>query len=167
MCGIAGILSPCLSEGELKDAALNMRGFLRHRGPDDAGLFTANGIALAHTRLSIIDVNGGQQPLSNEDETIHLIVNGEIYNYKFLQQKISLRGHHLRTQSDGEVILHLYEDEGESCVEQLEGMFAFALWDDRNKKLLLARDRLGIKPLYAVVSKEMVCLALSCSQSMP
>lgn len=159
MCGIAGILSPGLPAGDLVGAVLKMRGSLRHRGPDDDGLFATDGIALGHTRLSIIDVNGGHQPLSNEDGTIQLVINGEIYNYKSLQQELLSRGHHLRTQSDGEVIVHLYEDEGESCLEKLEGMFAFALWDDRNKKLLLARDRFGIKPLYASVAEGTVCFA--------
>jgi asparagine synthase (glutamine-hydrolysing) len=143
----------------MENAVLKMRQGLCHRGPDDVGLFTADGVALGHTRLSIIDIEGGHQPLSNEDGTIQVVVNGEIYNYKYLQQKLSSRGHHLHTQSDGEVIVHLYEDEGESCLESLEGMFAFALWDDRNKKLLIARDRFGIKPLYAAVRQGIVCFA--------
>ncbi len=159
MCGIAGIIAPDLSAAELEGAVLKMRGSLRHRGPDDEGLFAADGVAMGHTRLSIIDIEGGHQPLSNEDETIQLVFNGEIYNYKALRQKLSSRGHHLRSQSDGEVIVHLYEDEGESCLEKLEGMFAFALWDGRQKKMLLVRDRFGIKPLYAAVADGRVCFA--------
>jgi asparagine synthase (glutamine-hydrolysing) len=136
-----------------------MRGALQHRGPDDVGLFSDNGIALGHTRLSIIDIETGHQPLSNEDETIHLVINGEIYNYKSLQQDLISRGHRLRTQSDCEVIVHLYEEEGENCVDKLDGMFAFALWDSKNEKLFLARDRFGIKPLYVSISEGQVCFA--------
>jgi asparagine synthase (glutamine-hydrolysing) len=159
MCGIAGIIAPDLPAVDLESAVLKMRGSLHHRGPDDEGFFATDGVALSHTRLSIIDIDGGHQPLSNEDGTIHLVINGEIYNYKSLRQELLSRGHHLRTQSDCEAILHLYEDEGESCLEKLEGMYAFALWDNRNGKLLLARDRFGIKPLYVAVSEGMVCFA--------
>jgi asparagine synthase (glutamine-hydrolysing) len=159
LCGIAGIFSPDLPGVDMEDAVLKMQEHLRHRGPDDVGFFATDGIALSHTRLSIIDIEGGHQPLSNEDGTIHLVINGEIYNYKSLQKELLSRGHHLRTQSDCETILHLYEDEGESCLEKLEGMYAFALWDNRNGKLLLARDRFGIKPLYVAVSDGLVCFA--------
>jgi asparagine synthase (glutamine-hydrolysing) len=159
MCGIAGIFAPKHSAVELQRIVLRMRDVLSHRGPDDLGIYTDNSIALAHTRLSIIDLKGGHQPLSNEEGTIHLVANGEIYNYKSLQRKLITRGHHLRTQSDCEVIIHLYEDEGENCLENLEGMFAFALWDSKNRKLLLARDRFGIKPLYVATAREGVCFA--------
>ena len=159
MCGIAGIFAPGRASVELKSAVLKMRRRLRHRGPDDVGLFVDDGIALAHTRLSIIDLAGGYQPLANEDATIHLVVNGEIYNYKSIQTKLLARGHRLRTQSDSEVILHLYEEHGENCVKYLEGMFAFALWDARHRKLLLARDRFGVKPLYVAIAKDIVCFA--------
>jgi len=159
MCGIAGIFAPEHPAVELQRIVLRMREVLSHRGPDDLGLYTDNGIALAHTRLSIIDLKGGRQPLSNEEGTIHLVANGEIYNYKSLQRQLITRGHHLRTQSDCEVIIHLYEDEGENCLENLDGMFAFALWDSKNRKLLLARDRFGMKPLYVAATREGVCFA--------
>jgi len=159
MCGIVGILDTGRNVTELQERVIRMREALSHRGPDDVGLYAADGIALAHTRLSIIDLAGGHQPIRNEDGTIHLVVNGEIYNYKALQKKLSSRRHHLRTQSDSEVIVHLYEDEGVRCVEHLDGMFAFALWDARNRKLLLARDRFGIKPLYIAISEGLVCFA--------
>jgi asparagine synthase (glutamine-hydrolysing) len=159
LCGIAGIVAPDLPGVEMEDAVLKMREGLCHRGPDDVGFFAADGVGLAHTRLSVIDIEGGHQPLSNEDGTILLVINGEIYNYKSLQQELLSRGHYLRTQSDCEVIVHLYEEEGENCLENLDGMFAFALWDDRNKKLLLARDRFGIKPLYLATGKGIVCFA--------
>ena len=159
MCGIAGIFSPDLLIGDLVGAVLNMRGALQHRGPDDVGLFSDDGIVIGHTRLSIIDIETGHQPLSNEDETIHLVINGEIYNYKSLQKDLISRGHRLRTQSDCEVIVHLYEEEGENCIDKLEGMFAFALWDAKDGKLFLARDRFGIKPLYVSISEGEVCFA--------
>jgi asparagine synthase (glutamine-hydrolysing) len=148
-----------MNETDLSDAVLKMCEKIVHRGPDDAGLFVDDGIALGHTRLSIIDIDGGHQPLYNEDKTIQLVINGEIYNYKFLQHELSSRGHQLRSQSDGEVIVHLYEEEGESFIKRLEGMFAFALWDNRNKKLLLGRDRFGIKPLYAAIVDGIVCFS--------
>jgi len=159
MCGIAGIVSSEHQAKELQRIVIRMRDYLAHRGPDDVGLYVEDGITLAHTRLSIIDLSGGHQPLTSEDGAIRLIVNGEIYNYKSLQKSLISRGHRLLTQSDSEVIIHLYEDEGEKCLEYLDGMFAFALWDGRQRKLLLARDRFGIKPLYYGVTKNMVCFA--------
>jgi len=159
MCGIAGILSVGRSADELAVQAILMRGTLGHRGPDDVGIYSDKGVALAHARLSIIDLAGGHQPLHNEDETIYLVANGEIYNYKSLRKKLLSQGHRLRTQSDCEVIVHLYEDEGENCVKHLEGMFAFALWDVRQRKLLLVRDRFGIKPLYIATSENHFCFA--------
>ena len=159
MCGIAGIFANNLSFDKLKDAVFKMQKKLGHRGPDDKGFFATDRVALSHTRLSIIDIEGGHQPLSNEDETINLVVNGEIYNYKLLQKELLSRGHYLKTKGDCEVILHLYEDEGEDCLDKLDGMYAFALWDNRNKKLFLARDRFGIKPLYVAIFENLVCFA--------
>lgn len=159
MCGIAGILSLGKNTENLQERVLRMRSFLSHRGPDDVGIYSDGGIALAHARLSIIDLAGGQQPLHNEDKTIYLVANGEIYNYKLLRKKLLSQGHKLLTQSDCEVIVHLYEDEGESCVRHLKGMFAFALWDARQRKLLLVRDRFGIKPLYAATLENHFCFA--------
>jgi asparagine synthase (glutamine-hydrolysing) len=159
MCGIAGILSLDKNIEKLQERVLLMRSFLSHRGPDDVGLYIDENIALAHSRLSIIDLAGGHQPLHNEDKTIYLVANGEIYNYKSLRKKLLSQGQRLRTQSDCEVIVHLYEDEGESCVRHLDGMFAFALWDARQRKSLLVRDRLGIKPLYVATSENHFCFA--------
>src|SRR5688572_7070942 len=119
-----------------------------HRGPDTRGVFADDGIALGVARLAVIDVAGGDQPLTNEDGSVVVVCNGEIYNYVELTEELTRRGHRLRTASDAEVITHLYEELGDDCVDRLRGMFAFALWDRRKRRLLLARDRLGIKPLY-------------------
>jgi asparagine synthase (glutamine-hydrolysing) len=127
---------------------LSMRDTLRHRGPDDAGTFVSGPIGLGHRRLSIIDLAGGHQPLDNEDGSVTVILNGEIYNFNDLRPELIARGHTLKTRSDTEVIVHLYEEFGPECVLRLRGMFAFALWDARRRKLLLARDRVGEKPLY-------------------
>jgi asparagine synthase (glutamine-hydrolysing) len=121
---------------------------MRHRGPDDEGLFVDGRVALGMRRLSIIDLAGGKQPISNEDGRITVVLNGEIYNYAELRAGLLARGHTLATHSDTETIVHLYEELGPRCVEQLRGMFAFALWDAREDRLLLARDRFGMKPLY-------------------
>jgi asparagine synthase (glutamine-hydrolysing) len=125
-----------------------------HRGPDDEGIYVAPGIGLGFRRLSIIDVAGGHQPLSNEDGRVWVMLNGEIYNYLELHNDLIKRGHRFSTRSDTETIVHLYEEYGEECFAMLRGMFAIALWDSRERKLLLARDRVGKKPLfYAADSK--------------
>jgi asparagine synthase (glutamine-hydrolysing) len=134
-----------------------MRDVLRHRGPDGEGLWTDGRVGLGHRRLSIIDVATGQQPMTNEDGSCWITFNGEIYNHAELRPGLEARGHRYSTRSDTETILHLYEDEQERCVERLRGMFAFALWDRRRQRLLLARDRLGIKPLYyAITAHELI-----------
>jgi asparagine synthase (glutamine-hydrolysing) len=148
MCGIAGILHFDLSERVDASRLARMRDVLRHRGPDGEGLFVDEGIGLAHRRLAIIDVAAGVQPMANEDGRIWITFNGEIYNHQKLRAPLEAAGHRYRTQCDTETIVHLYEDEGARTVERLEGMFAFAIWDGRARRLLLARDRLGIKPLY-------------------
>jgi asparagine synthase (glutamine-hydrolysing) len=125
-----------------------MCGAMVHRGPDDEGIWLGDGVALGQRRLSIIDLSNGHQPLSNEDGSIWIVFNGEIYNYPELRARLLSRGHTLRTNSDTETIVHLYEDFGAACVEHLRGMFVFAIWDRRRRQMLLARDRLGIKPLY-------------------
>lgn len=125
-----------------------MLDLIRHRGPDDEGIYCSRQIALGHRRLSIIDLRSGHQPLSNEDGSVWIVLNGEIYNYRQLRRYLLDRGHTFKTESDTEVIVHLYEDLGPRCVEKLRGMFAFAIWDERQRSLILARDRVGIKPLY-------------------
>ena len=130
---------------------------IEHRGPDGAGDYTEPGVAMGMRRLSIIDLATGRQPISNEDGSIWIVFNGEIYNYRELRSLLLSRGHKLRTRSDTETIVHLYEDEGEQCVERLRGMFAFAIWDRRGRRLFLARDRVGKKPLhYALVDRTLV-----------
>jgi asparagine synthase (glutamine-hydrolysing) len=124
---------------------------LQHRGPDDEGIYLDGSFGMGMRRLSIIDLAGGHQPLSNEDGTIWVVQNGEIYNFPELRTRLERQGHHFRSHSDTEVIVHLYEEEGPGCVSSLQGMFALALWDQKQKRLLLARDRLGIKPLYYAV----------------
>ena len=125
-----------------------MRSAIAHRGPDETGLYIDEYAVLVHNRLSIVDVGGGHQPLSNEDETIWIAYNGELYNHAELRVELEGRGHRYRTKSDTETIVHAYEQWGDRCVDQLRGMFAFAIWDAPKRRLLLARDRLGIKPLY-------------------
>src|SRR5262249_32473442 len=145
MCGICGYVG--IREDGLLEA---MTDALIHRGPDSAGYFRRDDVGLGHRRLSIIDVAGGHQPLENEDGSLVLICNGEIYNYQPLREELLSRGHRFRTKSDCEVILHLYEDLGPERLTRLNGMFAFALYDAARRQLFLARDPLGIKPLYYV-----------------
>ena len=148
MCGICGKLA--FDKQSVVDASslAAMLGTIRHRGPDDEGVYLSGQVGLGHRRLSIIDLGGGHQPLSNEDGSVWVVFNGEIYNYKELRSFLISKGHQLRTTSDTEVIVHLYEEFGEESVQKLFGMFAYALWDEKKKTLLLARDRVGIKPLY-------------------
>lgn len=127
---------------------------IRHRGPDGDGVHLDGAAGLGHVRLSIIDVAGGAQPMANEDETIWVVYNGEVYNFKALRADLIQRGHVFRTHSDTEVIVHLYEEHGTACVEHLRGMFTFALWDHRAKRMLVARDRVGIKPLYYAKTRD-------------
>jgi asparagine synthase (glutamine-hydrolysing) len=134
------------------DAALlaRMRDVIRHRGPDDQGLFVDGRVGLGHRRLSIVDVASGHQPMTNEDGSLHIIYNGEIYNHGDFREMLEARGHVYRTHCDTETILHLYEEYGAGCVEHLRGMFTFAIWNQRGRELFIARDRLGVKPLYYV-----------------
>jgi asparagine synthase (glutamine-hydrolysing) len=152
MCGICGIVSQDSADNSLP---LNrMQTALEHRGPDAAGKYVEANVHLGVRRLSIIDIAGGQQPLYNEDRSLVLIANAEIYNFLELRSELSDRGHYFRTQSDCETILHLYEEHDTDCVQHLRGMFAFALWDIPRKRLLLARDRMGEKPLYLYESNK-------------
>lgn len=143
MCGICGFAGL-----EDKNLIKKMCDIISHRGPDDFGYYYGDNIMLGHRRLSIIDLEGGRQPIHNEDETIWIIFNGEIYNFKELRKNLEEKGHTFYTSTDTEVIVHLYEEFGIKFVEKLNGMFAFALWDSNTSSLLLIRDRLGIKPLY-------------------
>ncbi len=127
-----------------------------HRGPDDGGVFVGPGIGLGHRRLSIIDVAGGHQPMSNEDDTIWVLLNGEIYNYPELRAELLQRGHKFKTKSDTEAIVHLYEDYAENCFAKLRGMFSIAIWDSRERKLVLARDRVGKKPLFYAADRNRI-----------
>ena len=148
MCGICGIFytdrARRVERGSL--AAMNDR--IVHRGPDDEGFFLDGNVGLAMRRLSIIDVKTGHQPIANEDENLWIVYNGELYNHRELRKDLESRGHRYRTQSDTETIVHLYEEYGRECIKYLRGMFAFAIWDRRRRSLFIARDRLGIKPLY-------------------
>ena len=148
MCGIVGMVAPpggAPVEGERVRA---MARAIVHRGPDDEGFYLTPRVGLGMRRLSIIDLSTGHQPIGNEDGSLQVVFNGEIYNYRSLREELLARGHQLRTASDTEVLVHLYEDLGDDLVTRLNGMFAFALWDERRRRLLLARDRMGEKPLY-------------------
>src|SRR5919198_2100722 len=155
MCGIAGIVAPGRPAACLTGTVEAMCAALHHRGPDGTGTYAAEGVALGHARLAIIDLTErGRQPMTNEDGSLRLVVNGEIYNYADLRAELQARGHAFKSHSDSEVVLHLYEEDGEDCVQRLEGMFALALWDAPRRRLLLARDRFGIKPLYVARAGE-------------
>src|SRR5437867_217277 len=148
MCGIAGVF---YAEAARPVDAVHLKAMgdsIAHRGPDAEGFLIEPGIGLVHRRLSIIDLAGGDQPIGNEDGTVQVIFNGEIYNFQELRKELEAKGHRFRTHSDTEVLVHSYEEYGEHLVDRLRGMFAFAIWDRRQRRLLLARDRVGIKPLY-------------------
>jgi asparagine synthase (glutamine-hydrolysing) len=146
VCGICGIAST--NGSAVADRVAAMSATLVHRGPDSFGEFSDGDVALAARRLSIIDLETGDQPIANEDGTLHVVQNGEIYNYRELRRELERAGHRFRTQGDTEVLLHLYEEQGDRFAERLRGMFAIAIWDARRRRLVLARDRFGIKPLY-------------------
>src|SRR5438105_2232522 len=148
MCGIAGLLDLDGRHPPTREALDRMSAGLTHRGPDDEGLYIAPRVALATKRLSIVDLAGGHMPLRNEDGSLWLTYNGEVYNAPALRNELRAQGHSFRTRADSEVIVHAYEQWGDDCVAQLRGMFALALWDARRERLLLARDRFGVKPLY-------------------
>jgi asparagine synthase (glutamine-hydrolysing) len=153
MCGIAGIFN--LDGAVVTPESLRgMSRMLTHRGPDETGFHSENGVGLAHTRLSIIDLAGGQQPMCNEDSTLWITFNGEIFNYLELREELLSKGHRFATRSDTEVILHLYEEKGEDCVRHLNGQWAFALWDSQRQRLFLSRDRLGVRPLFYTRAKK-------------
>jgi asparagine synthase (glutamine-hydrolysing) len=148
MCGICGkfLYHP---EARVPERAVHdMATLIAHRGPDDEGFHFDGSVGLGFRRLSIIDVSGGHQPMSNEDDRVWIVFNGEIYNHRELRAELVAKGHVFKTHADTETILHLYEEEGERCAERLRGMFAFAIWDARDRSLFAARDRFGIKPFY-------------------
>src|SRR6185503_1314985 len=151
MCGINGIALSSRSGRSLDRGVLErMRDVIAHRGPDDSGIFIDGNVGLGHRRLSIVDVASGHQPMTNEDGTLHISYNGEIYNHADFREELEAKGHVYHTHCDTETILHLYEENGARCVDSLRGMFAFAIWDQAKQELFIARDRLGVKPLYYV-----------------
>src|SRR3990172_4477082 len=170
MCGISGVIG---LSGETTHAPVDsnlvqrMTQALHHRGPDADGYYFNKGIGLGSRRLSIIDLAGGDQPIHNEDQTVWVVFNGEIYNYQSLFHPLTQKNHHFYTKTDTETIVHLYEEFGDDFVQLLRGMFALALWDEKRRRLLLARDRVGIKPLFYRVDRgtlffasEIKCLLL-------
>src|SRR6185437_14547712 len=151
MCGITGMVDIRGRRDLDRQLLRRMNDLQTHRGPDGSGEHHAPGVALGHRRLSIIDVATGQQPLYNEDNTVVVVFNGEIYNYQELIPELQALGHKFHTRSDTEVIVHGWEAWGERCVERFRGMFAFALWDSNTETLFLARDRMGVKPMYYAI----------------
>jgi asparagine synthase (glutamine-hydrolysing) len=148
MCGITGIINLSQPEPIGEETLRGMLGMLRHRGPDEFGLYLSEWAGLGSARLSILDLSGGQQPISNEDGRLWIVYNGEVFNFIELRPKLEALGHRFTTQTDTEVILHLYEEYGPDCLSLLNGQFAMAIWDERDRSLFLARDRMGIRPLY-------------------
>src|SRR5438067_4153925 len=148
MCGIAGIVSADRSDRIEEAAVRRMCNAIVHRGPDDEGILASRNTGLGMRRLSIIDIAGGHQPIFNEDRSAWIVFNGEIYNFPELRPDLEAKGHRFATHTDTETNVHLYEEMGAECVQKLRGMFAFALWDEKSQKLLIARDRLGKKPLH-------------------
>jgi len=162
MCGITGKLYFTKNQAVTKEVIHRMNEKIRHRGPDDEGIYI-NGtgrVGLGHQRLSIIDLSpAGHMPMSNEDGTVWIVFNGEIYNFQDLAPELRKRGHVFRSHSDTETIIHLYEEHGEDCLKFLRGMFAFAIWDERKNKLFIARDRVGKKPLKYYIGKDFMVFA--------
>lgn len=159
MCGIAGVFYSNSARVPEQPILAALGSAIAHRGPDGEGFLREAGVGLVHRRLSIIDLAGGGQPIANEDESVQVVFNGEIYNYQSLRAELESAGHRFRTRSDTEVLVHLYEERGERMVERLRGMFAFAIWDRRRRRLFLARDRVGIKPLYLYRDHEKLLFA--------
>src|SRR5215475_13049899 len=148
MCGIAGMFERSGKRAVAESDLRQMLAMLRHRGPDEYGLLLDGEAGLGSARLSIIDLSGGSQPIANEDESLWIVFNGEIFNYIELRAELEPRGHRFRTSSDTEVILHLYEEFGPECLEKLNGQFAIAIWDRQRRRLFLARDRLGVRSWF-------------------
>ena len=168
MCGLVGIFDSVAQREPEHGLLSRMNETLFHRGPDGEGQFVAPGVGLAHRRLSIIDLEGGHQPMFNQEGSVGVIYNGEIYNFQELAKELTQLGHRFRTRSDTEVIVHAWEQWGADCVRRFRGMFAFALWDRNAETLFLARDRLGKKPLYyASLADGMVVFASELKALLP
>ncbi len=148
MCGIAGIVNLAEADAIDETGIRRMLAMIRHRGPDQFGIYLDRFAGLGNARLSIIDLSSGQQPISNEDGTLWIVFNGEIFNYLELRPELEARGHRFATKCDTEVILHAFEEFGPDCLQRFNGQFAFAIWDARKRALFLARDRLGVRPLF-------------------
>ena len=159
MCGICGIINADRAKRVQESELVKMRDVMSPRGPDDAGMYIDGSAGFAHRRLSIIDLANGHQPMCNEDGTIWVVFNGEIYNFKTIRDELISNGHKFTTNSDTEVLLHLYEEYGTGFPKYLQGMFAFGIWDSKNQRFFAARDRLGIKPFYYSVSRERIVFA--------
>src|ERR1041385_1814957 len=159
MFGICGIVNFNRTEPVARELLTRMTSVQAHRGPDDHGYFIENNAGLGHRRLSIIDLSGGKQPIFNEDGSVVVVFNGEIYNFADLTADLIARGHTFKTRSDTETIVHAYEEYGVECMKDFRGMFAFAIWDRRQKRLLLVRDRVGIKPVYYYTGKDFFVFA--------
>lgn len=159
MCGIAGVFS-IKGPGRISSDLLEkMIGCLQHRGPDESGVYFDDWIGLGHTRLSIIDLSSGTQPIHNENETLWIVYNGEVFNYIELKEDLLEKGHRFYTTTDTEVVLHLYEELGHCCLDLLNGQFALAIWDSKEKELFLARDRFGIRPIYYSLRDDSILFA--------
>jgi asparagine synthase (glutamine-hydrolysing) len=156
MCGITGILNISNPKTIEEISLRQMLAMLRHRGPDQFGIYIDDWVGLGSARLSIIDLGGGQQPISNEDGTLWIVFNGEIFNYVELRPSLEALGHRFSTQTDTEVILHLFEEYGPACLNHLNGQFSIAIWDTRKRSLFLARDRLGVRPLFYSVNQDVL-----------
>lgn len=154
MCGITGTVYLDKNRKIEPSVLKRMTDSIEHRGPDDEGFYTDNNVGLGFRRLSIIDLNTGHQPLDNENSTVNIIFNGEIYNYLEHRENLIKKGYKFKTATDTEVILHLYEEYGVDCLQYLRGMFGFAIWDKNKQQLFCARDRFGIKPFYYYTDKE-------------
>lgn len=154
MCGIVGVLNLHEPQPVPETILRQMLGMIRHRGPDEFGIYRDERVNLGNARLSIVDLSGGQQPISNEDDSLWIVFNGEIFNYQELRPDLERRGHRFKTHCDTEIILHLYEEYGPECLNYLNGQFAIALWDTRKQRLLLARDRLGVRPLFYTLAND-------------
>jgi len=159
MCGIVGIVERDLTRPVAEIDVQRMVRTLNHRGPDDEGSVLLPGVGLAMRRLAIVDIAGGQQPFANEDGSMQVVANGEIYNFNQVKDALAARGHRFRSRSDVEVLVHAYEEYGEAFLQKIHGMFALALWDGRRRALIAARDRAGEKPLYYTVTSQGMRLA--------